>query len=60
MADLMTNPNIVKVGLGLRSDTAKLKITFPEFPPTASFQAVFDLSDYDTRGLARLCVEELG
>ena len=54
MADLMTNPNIVKVGLGLRSDTDKLKITFPDFPPTSSFQSLFDLSDYDKRGLAKL------
>lgn len=58
MAALMTNPDITKVGLGFRSDKAKLQATFPGFP--TKFESLFDISAYDKRGLAKLCLEELG
>jgi len=47
----MTNPDIIKVGLGLASDFEKIFYTYPNFPPASNFAGVFDISDYDTKGL---------
>jgi hypothetical protein len=60
IAALLADESIIKVGLGFTNDLSQLEYTFPGFPDKMTFRNIFDISEYDRRGLAKLCAAELG
>jgi ribonuclease D len=57
---LLTSHNIIKTGVGLRSDFNSLKMRYPDLEPRQNFRSVVDLQNYESKSLSKLCEESLG